>query len=546
MSATLKLSGALKVGALASDPINPEVGLIYFNTTDGTFKMYENGAFRDISAEEIAKLGTLNASPSNYTPSAATYAGHLDGIDTALATAGGSEFADDVFRITGNLDSSKKVAVEADGLTTATTRTITMPDSDVNLGDIATNTSNISANTSDISDIRTTQGTSDGDTNLGTFTGTTISDNTSVKGALQQLETEVETKVSSSNLASTANGLGASLVGIEDVAAQFTSTNVEGALAESLDAAQAAQSTADNAIPSTEKGAANGVATLDSGGKVPVAQLPNSVMEYLGTWAASTNTPTLSDGVGNAGDVYIASDAGTVDFGSGGITFATGDWVIYNGATWEKSVNSNAVASVNGQTGAVVLDADDIDDAATTNKFVTAADITKLSNITITQPVDLDSVESLATTALQAVSDDTTPSLGGNLTLGSNVVIHDSNGMKRGSSASDFLEEEYIHSISLTASQTGATISELTFGHASFEGMEVIYKLKEATSNDVRIGTLRVVTNGTSVVLNDVSTETADVGIAFSAVVNGSNIEIHYDSGSNAVTMRCDVKRIKA
>lgn len=117
---------------------------------------------------------------------------------------------------------------------------------------------------------------------------------------------------------------------------------------------------ADLKIPLTEKAAALGVATLDAGGKVPVAQLPNSVMDYLGTWAASTNTPTLADGVGNAGDVYVASDAGTVNFGSGNITFAAGDWVIYSGAIWEKSVNSNAVASVNGFTGAVVLDTDDI------------------------------------------------------------------------------------------------------------------------------------------------------------------------------------------
>lgn len=39
-----------------------------------------------------------------------------------------------------------------------------------------------------------------------------------------------------------------------------------------------------------------------------------------------------------------------------------------------------AVDSVNGQTGVVVLDADDIDDTSTTQKFVTASDLTTLSN----------------------------------------------------------------------------------------------------------------------------------------------------------------------
>lgn len=119
-----------------------------------------------------------------------------------------------------------------------------------------------------------------------------------------------------------------------------------------------------NAIATALKGANNGVAELDAGGKVPASQLPSSLMDYKGTWAASTNTPTLADGAGDAGDVYVASDAGTVDFGAGNITFAAGDWVIYSGSIWEKSVNSNAVVSVAGKTGVVTLDTDDVTEGA--------------------------------------------------------------------------------------------------------------------------------------------------------------------------------------
>ena len=64
-----------------------------------------------------------------------------------------------------------------------------------NTADIATNTADIAANTADIADIRTTTGTADGDTNLGTFSGSTISDNVSVKTALQQIETAHEAHV---------------------------------------------------------------------------------------------------------------------------------------------------------------------------------------------------------------------------------------------------------------------------------------------------------------------------------------------------------------
>ena len=46
------------------------------------------------------------------------------------------------------------------------------------------------------------------------------------------------------------------------------------------------------------------------------------------------------------------------------------------------------VQSVNTQTGAVVLDADDVDDTSTTHKFVTASDITNLGNLSGTNTGD--------------------------------------------------------------------------------------------------------------------------------------------------------------
>jgi hypothetical protein len=94
----------------------------------------------------------------------------------------------------------------------------------------------------------------------------------------------------------------------------------------------------------SEKGVSNGYASLDSGGKVPISQLPSSIMEYKGTWNASTNTPTLANGTGDTGDVYICNVAGTVNFGAGPITFAVGDYVIYSGTIWQRS--SGAVGTV--------------------------------------------------------------------------------------------------------------------------------------------------------------------------------------------------------
>lgn len=89
----------------------------------------------------------------------------------------------------------------------------------------------------------------------------------------------------------------------------------------------------------------SGIPQLDGSGKILVSQLPNSVMEYKGSWNAATNTPTLADGTGNAGDVYLCNVAGTVNFGSGPIVFYVGDQVIYSGTIWQRASGATGTVS---------------------------------------------------------------------------------------------------------------------------------------------------------------------------------------------------------
>ncbi len=106
-----------------------------------------------------------------------------------------------------------------------------------------------------------------------------------------------------------------------------------------------------------DAGAALGVATLDAGGKVPVSELPAAVLgalSYQGTWDAATNTPTLTSSVGTKGYYYVVNVAGNTNLN--GITdWLVGDWAVYNGTVWQKVDNTDAVTSVNGLTGTVVL-----------------------------------------------------------------------------------------------------------------------------------------------------------------------------------------------
>ena len=121
-------------------------------------------------------------------------------------------------------------------------------------------------------------------------------------------------------------------------------------------------------------------------------------------------------------DVVADSKTDTLNFAAGSnvtiTTTAASDTVTISA--------SGDVASVNGQTGAVTLDADDISDASTTNKFATSAQLTKVDFITITQAVDLDTLESNVATNNAKVSNVTT-----NLSTtanGTSLVINSSDG----------------------------------------------------------------------------------------------------------------------
>lgn len=120
-------------------------------------------------------------------------------------------------------------------------------------------------------------------------------------------------------------------------------------------------------------GSANGVASLDSGGTVPLSQLPSSIqggLNYQGTWNASTNTPTLASGTGTKGYFYIVSVAGSTNLD--GITdWQVGDWAVYSGTAWGKVDNTDAVTSVNGYTGTVVLSYTDVGAPSTTGTNAT-------------------------------------------------------------------------------------------------------------------------------------------------------------------------------
>jgi hypothetical protein len=94
------------------------------------------------------------------------------------------------------------------------------------------------------------------------------------------------------------------------------------------------------------------VAPLDATGKVPYTYLPaaQGTLSYKSGWNPTTNVPVLATGglAGGVkaakGDYYVALVSGTASPAIDGITTVNaGDWLVSNGATWERQQNSAGV-----------------------------------------------------------------------------------------------------------------------------------------------------------------------------------------------------------
>lgn len=236
------------------------------------------------------------------------------------------------------------------------------------------------------------------------------SDGTVVKSTTQAIG-NLGTAALIADLASTANGKGASTIGIEDAGGLIAATNVEGALAENRTAIDAIEAdylqAADiaNMLETSDIGVsvqgyssvlANTTASFTTAqetklGHISVTQavdldaLETAVAALdqatvlKGSWDASAGT-FPGAGAAQAGWTYIVSTGGTVD----SVAFAQNDRILAivdnaststYAANWFKLDYTDQVLSVASKTGAVTLAANDISDATTAGRtLLTAAD----------------------------------------------------------------------------------------------------------------------------------------------------------------------------
>lgn len=120
------------------------------------------------------------------------------------------------------------------------------------------------------------------------------------------------------------------------------------------------QTALDNKVDDSEKGAANGVATLGADGKLTASQIP--AIAITDTFVVANEAAMLALSTAEQGDVAVRTDLNKSFILVSGLPSVLGNWQ-------ELLSPTDQVQSVNGQTGTVVLDTDDINEGASNLYF---------------------------------------------------------------------------------------------------------------------------------------------------------------------------------
>lgn len=343
---------------LASDPSSGKAGQIYYNTTDNGYRYHNGTAWVSITAEAVKSIVAGNGLTSS-------------GTDTVTISLG-----------TPSASGSGSNTYGSNGVTTNShTHQISLPDA----------TDSVKGVIELATDAEATAGTN-----------TTCAINAKQLAAAKQsaIDSAKVTIQTSNGITggSTTPGNSFTLSGVN------ASTTAKGVVQlATQDEVNTGANTTKVITPATlGKGKASGVASLDSNSKIITSQLPDYLLGQVmyggnASTVATTTTISPSDslktkknitatsisivnsatstaantyGWQNMEGVYfICQTSGTF----AGISFETGDWIISTGTKWEKIDNTDAVKSVNGQTGAVNITR--VDEAGTADKLKTARTI---------------------------------------------------------------------------------------------------------------------------------------------------------------------------
>lgn len=580
MSNTFKVATPLVVGTLTADPGTAENGTLYYNSSTGKFRSYQGGAWGDTSSATLAQFNVFVGNASSVPTAVNTNSvGDIKADSTNGFTIKNSVIVDAQVAAAAAIALTKLAALTNHNRALQSDSSGFISESSVTsteLGYVSGVTSAIQTQLN--AKLSLSGGTMSGSINGGGFEATNFGDPTAaqslttksyVDGKLNGLGNKFTTR------ATTTAALAANTYanGTAGVGATLTA-NANGALAAQDGVTLVAN---DRLLVQNEvSGLKNGIYV--------VTQVGSGGTPYILTRAtdadSSTSSPAkvapdmfvfVSEGTTLSDTGWVLSTDAPITMGTTALTFVqfSGAGTIIAGTGLTKTGNTISLTALTANR-AVVTNGTGYPTAATTTDTeigyvngvtsaiqtqLNAKASTDLSNLAATTAVnnpilpgtdnslDFGSSSKRWLNVFGRVMDSGASDLTLKANAGSNSLQVVSTNLKRGASTSRFVNEIYTDAITLSGSQSGVAISAFTVAFATIDAQEICYRIKDGTSNAIRVGTIRVVTDGTNTSITDVFTETADAGVTWSAAINGSNLEVRVTTTANTKTMRADIKQ---
>jgi hypothetical protein len=231
-----------------------------------------------------------------------------------------------------------------------------------------------------------------------------------------------------------------------------------------------------DAIPSSQKGAANGVATLGADTKIPSAQLP--AIAITDTFVVASEAAMIALSSAEKGDVAVRTDLNK--------SFILTADPYSTLANWQELLTpTDAVLSVNGQTGAVSLSASDVSAVPTTRNVSTGTGLSGCGDLSTDRTLSLaDTTVSAASYGSATQVATFTVDAQGRLTTASNATIAIANTAVSGLGT---MSTQDANNIAVTGGSVGAITYKPASTATPASNGDMVFELTDDTTLTIKV-----------------------------------------------------------
>jgi hypothetical protein len=251
-----------------------------------------------------------------------------------------------------------------------------------------------------------------------------------------------------------------------------------------------------------------------------VSSITNAIgaLNYIGTWNASTNTPTITSSVGTKGDYYQVSVAGSTTI-NGISNWGVGDVIAFNGVVWQRieggadlngvDLSVSGTTTLSGLTASTALALDANKNVVSVTNTGTGDNVLATSPTLITPALGAATATSINKVALTA------PATGSTLTIADGKTL----------TANQSLTLAGTDATTMTFPTTSATIARTDAGQ-TFTGVQEMTRPRFITSIDDTNGNELIGITATASAVNEITVANAATTASPTISATGSDTNI--------------------